>query len=310
MNYVQHLNACFRSAAAARKPFVAYGQNIAAGSCVSGLTRGVAAGLDQVALNTPNAENTLVGVGFGLMLGGVSSAYFLKQQDFLLLGLDQIVNTYNYVRQSRPTASYSIVTVVVDSGYEGIQSSLNNFHDFCSFARVQGYCLTNRQDSELLIPRLFKEPGFRIIGVSQRLFRTEVLDFEAGAEACLGGEFFRYRAGDRATVACCNFSLPQGLALCRGLEAEGLSASLFSVNAVLPSTWDPVLDDARRTGGLVVLDDSKSANRSGHRLALAAHQSGAVKKVLVRERSFTDQDLRPAPEVFEVEVGDVLRVLS
>ena len=37
------------------------------------------------------------GVGFGLMLRSVNSVFFMKQFDFLLLGIDHLVNTYNII---------------------------------------------------------------------------------------------------------------------------------------------------------------------------------------------------------------------
>ena len=87
---------------------VLYGQNINAGSCLGGLTRGVSEINNGMTLNTPNIENTLVGVGFGLMLSSVNSVFFMKQFDFLLLGIDHLVNTYNVIRQTQPKASFTI----------------------------------------------------------------------------------------------------------------------------------------------------------------------------------------------------------
>ena len=53
-----------------------FGQNINAGSCLSGLTRGLSGPNNNITvLNTPNSENCLVGVGFGLMLNDVHSIF-------------------------------------------------------------------------------------------------------------------------------------------------------------------------------------------------------------------------------------------
>ena len=50
--------------------------------------------LDKVeSINTQNSENSLIGFGFGLMLSKINSIYLVKQLDFVLLGLDHIVNT-------------------------------------------------------------------------------------------------------------------------------------------------------------------------------------------------------------------------
>ena len=55
--------------------FVVYGQNVNAGSSLSGLTRGLSMQNSSLLINTQNSENSLVGIGFGLMLNGVSSIF-------------------------------------------------------------------------------------------------------------------------------------------------------------------------------------------------------------------------------------------
>lgn len=304
MKYVQYVNGCFKAAAEKIQPFVFYGQNVAAGSCLGGLSRGLGASPGHRALNTPNVENTLVGAGFGMMLGGVSSAFFMKQQDFLLLGLDQIVNTYNAVRQHEPKASFTIVSTIVDSGFEGIQSSLNNLADFCSFGRVPGYTIACKQDADSVIGKVFGRPGFRLIGVSQRLFGSEIIDF--GAEPLLDqdSELFQYAKGADMTVACCNLSLPQGKGLCDELAAKGGSASLFGVAAATPVDYSAILADAATTGKLLILDDSKSANIAGQSLRAQALERGVRVQLVCRQHS--EDWYRPNAEGFSVDAEAVL----
>ena len=130
MKYVQYLNSLIKEQLSCQSDIVIFGQNIDAGSSLSGLTRGLSV-KKGIVINTQNSENLLVGAGFGLMLNSVSSVFFMKQMDFLLLGIDHLVNTYNIIRQVNPKASFTIFPITVDSGFEGPQSSLNNFDDFC-----------------------------------------------------------------------------------------------------------------------------------------------------------------------------------
>ena len=69
MKYVQYINSLIKEHIKKEDKLVLYGQNIDAGSCLGGLTRGLSASSNNITvINTPNSENTLVGVGFGLML--------------------------------------------------------------------------------------------------------------------------------------------------------------------------------------------------------------------------------------------------
>ena len=310
MKYVQYLNARFRDVLERSDKFIVYGQNVGAGSCLSGLTRGFPKTDRQWVLNTPNIENTLVGAGFGMMLNGVSSAYFMKQQDFLLLGIDQLVNTYNFVRIGKPEASFTIVTVVVDSGYEGIQSSLNNFSDFCSIARIDGYTITNKHDAEEIIGTQFIKPGFRIIGVSQRLFGTEILSMGESVHTDENNHLFKYTDGEDITIVCFNFSLPQGYELYSDLKEKGVQASLFSINLATPVTWDLILESVHRTKRLVIMDDGKSVHRSGYHLSNVVRQERPDAQVLLLVRDFTEDDLRPNAEIFSVDMDAVMAMLG
>ena len=82
MKYLSYINQVFADEIKNFDQFVVFGQNVSTGSCLGGLTRNFNNINSCSVLNTPNTENTLVGIGFGLMLGGTPSAFFMKQQDF------------------------------------------------------------------------------------------------------------------------------------------------------------------------------------------------------------------------------------
>ena len=311
MNYVQCVNAAIRAGVErAAGPLVVFGQNVAAGSRIGGLGQGLASGLDRFVINTPNVENTQVGMGLGLMLRDVSSIFIMKQQDFLLLGLDHMVNTHNAVRRRPLAASFTILAIVVDSGYEGPQSCLNNLGDFCSMARVPGFVATNSRDIQAVFDAHLVAPGFRLLGVSQRLFREPVIEPPGPVTAYAGAEMFSYASGEDATIVAFNFALPQAIKLQDAMEQAGVGASLFSVNAMLPSTWEPILADLRRTRRLVVVDDSKSVNRASDRLAAEAAKICAAGSIVALTRSFTEDSYAPNPDARHVEPAEVLARLG
>jgi hypothetical protein len=102
----------------------------------------------------------------------------MKQHDFALLGLDQLTNTINLIRNQRLTASFLILMVVVDSGFEGPQASLNNLSEFYSFSRSPVYYLSTRNN----IDSAFKEsqkPGLHIMALSQKNMKRPVYDYES-----------------------------------------------------------------------------------------------------------------------------------
>ncbi|HCE45332.1 MAG TPA: hypothetical protein DET40_17470 [Lentisphaeria bacterium] len=310
MNYISYINSVISDEVSKREKIVLFGQNISAGSCISGFTRGLKPGERSMIINTPNVENTQTGVGFGLMLGGVSSVFFVKQLDFMLLGMDHIVNTYNLIRKDVPKASFTIMPVVVDSGYEGPQSSCNHLSDFCSISHVDGFTITNKHDADYLLKNEMFRPGFRIISISQRLFKTNIIEFDKEAEAMEGGRMYKYLSGNDALVVCFNFSLPQGLDLCNSLQKKKIDCSLISINTLLPFAWDKVLEVAGKTNRkVIILDDSKSANVSSMALRCSLLENGCVDKMLYLKREFSEEWFIPNPDSFVINHDHVINYL-
>jgi hypothetical protein len=142
-----------------------------AGSRISGLGSGIELEDNITTINTPNTENTLMGFGLGLMLGGIDSTFIMKQHDFALLGLDQITNTVNVMKNKDLAASFVLIMVVVDSGFEGPQASLNNLDEFASLSRTPVHFLNTKDN----IDRAFSDsinPGFHIMALSQKSMKV------------------------------------------------------------------------------------------------------------------------------------------
>jgi len=258
--YIEALGELIARAAGRHPDLFQYGENILQGSRLCGLARHLRG---RVA-NVGNCEYTHVGVGFGIMAAGGRAALFLKQLDFLLLAADQLVNTTALLAAApQPAAgSFTILAIVCDQGMQGPQSSFGAFAELCSMARVNGYTLTNRGEAERILEAQLGAPGFRILALSQRLFAQPVLDLPV-LWAAGDGSVLEYRRGREATVAAFGFTLPRLLEAGGGLPRQ---ASLFTVHPVLPHRWERILDDAARTGHLIVADDGKGTSSLGHKL--------------------------------------------
>ncbi len=310
MTYIQRLNSQIKKTLAEHPDTVVFGQNVGTGSCLSGLTRGIEHETGVTVLNTPNAENTLVGVGFGMMMGGVNSIYFMKQIDFLLLGLDHLVNTYNFVRLKNPEASFTIVPVIVDNGYQGLQSSFNSFGDICSIARIDGFTVTNGYDIDKIIGQKLVAPGFRIIAPSQRLFGSELYDPESVTGHGPDYEWFHYQSGNDVLVICFNYTLPQGLSLVETMESKGLSASLAGVNRQTPAGWGALIDEARRVRKVIILDDTKSVNRLSNDFLASLYVVDNNVSVLNIGRDFNTDWLKPQKDELEIDADAILKYIG
>jgi len=311
MKYLEHINSILKEEVGSHDNLIVFGQNVSAGSRISGFTKGFQVKNTSRIVNTTNTENSLVGFGFGIMLGGDKAAFFMKQLDFLLLGIDHLVNTFNIIRNSgQVRGSFTILPIIVDLGYQGPQSSFNNFSDFCSIARIPGFNITNKYDAEKIISTHFAKPGFRIIGFSQRLFKEEVIDPGKPTTEGKDLEFVQYKDGEDVTIVCFNFSFPYGWKLGLELEKSGQKPAIFNVNYMTPINWEPILKSVRKTGKLVVLDDSKSENLLGFSFLAEARSMGSLRKDIFITRKLKDDWLNPVSDLLDLNYEDILQQIK
>ena len=288
-SYLETINRILVRQAARHPELVQFGENIAQGSRLCGLARN----LGGRVLTVGNCENTHVGAGLGMMLEGGQALLVVKQLDFLLLALDQMVNTMNLIRAGREESalgSFTILTIVCDQGWQGPQSSFNDLAGLCSLARVDGYFLNGACDAERILSRHLVKPGFRLIAVSQRRFGEECLELPLldDTRGPGGDGQLRYTEGSDATVAAFGFALPAALALAASLGARSQRAAVFTLNPVLPYDWNPVVASAARTRRLIALDDGKGPASLAHKLVSAVLRAApdCHASVQAREHSF------------------------
>ena len=306
MTYIEFINRTIREIVLPHDNIVLFGQNITKGSTLSGLTKDLEVSGNSKIIDTPNSENTLVGTGFGLMLNGTNAVFFMKQLDFLYLGIDQLTNTYNYIKTIDVNASFTIVTIIVDSGYEGMTASTNNLSDFCALSKIHGYTVTNKYDAKYILNQFLISPGFRIIGISQRLFKQPLLLESVGYKYSVNDGIVEYEKGNDLTIVSFNFCFPEAFNLSLKFKKKGLSTSLFSVNRSMSGDYSSIIDDVKNTKNIIVVDDSWSDNKLFNELLITIYEMvdiGIVKKVT---RCIDERDYAPNANIFKIDYDDIV----
>jgi pyruvate/2-oxoglutarate/acetoin dehydrogenase E1 component len=300
MKLVSHINELLKKNINKNKNIVLFGQNINSGSCLSGLTKGLDVKKKNIIINTQNSENSLVGFGFGLMLQGISSIFFMKQLDFLLLSIDQLVNTYNIVRLNKINASFTIFPVTVDSGFEGPQSSLNNLDDFCSIAGIEGFSMTNYFDSQKIINSHLIKKGFRIITAGQKDLNKDCINIKPINED-QNSNFFQYKKGNLVTILCFSQSILYGLEFESKIAEKGFSSSLFSINSHSIFDYSVIFQDIERTKQVIIIDDTKSRNKTSYLFINDILEKINVKKHFIINRQFSIESLYPYKDTLDID---------
>ena len=307
MKYIELINNLLKEQVSKHEQLVIFGQNVSAGSCIGGMTRGLSVPKSGRIINSTNSENSLCGFGFGMMINDVSSILFMKQLDFLLLGIDHLVNTFNVIRNHENNASFTIFPIVMDNGYQGLQSSSNNFADFCSIARIKGYTITNKIDAEKIISSKLISPGFRIIAISQRMFKDEIITPDKLIYVNNENDVFQYTEGDDVTVVCFNFSFSYGQQIVDELNNNNLKCSLFNVNSSTPTNWTKIIDNVSKTKKIIIIDDSKSENLNFHALLTDISNKVILDKKIILKRNLDNADwLNPIDDTMDINLQQIL----
>jgi len=312
MKYIEFINNLIKQEVSKHDNLVLFGQNISAGSCLGGLTRGLKIQENSKIINSTNSENSLCGFGFGLMMGETNSILFMKQLDFLLLGIDHLVNTFNIIRnlnEFKSKASFTIMPIIVDNGYQGPQSSINNLSDFCSMARIPGFTITNKIDAEKIISSELIKPGFRIICPSQRLFHEEIFEPEKLIFTNNENTIFQYSEGHNVTIVCFNLSFPYGVELSNRLQDKGITSSLFTVNSPISCDWSKIIEDIKLTKKLVVFEDSKCINTNANTFLNDVQDSCKLDKKIIIQRKLTEEWLNPTSDLIQIEYDELVNQL-
>jgi hypothetical protein len=261
VDYVTQVNEALRTELAARELTVVYGQNVNAGSRLGGLARDFSGIPGCRVINTPNTENSLVGMGFGLMLSGIPSMYAMKQQDFVLLGVDHLVNTWNALRSRGPFVPFVIAMIVVDSGWEGPQSGFNNTGGIASLSRIPAFCPTGAADIPLAVAGAF-QGGPAILAVSQRMFRRTPISTDPATTVETSDSYTIYSGvgggHPRAVILANNFSLEQAWQLRQDSPFDTNDVAIVSYFRQVAIPDQRVIELCAGAEHATIVDDQKS----------------------------------------------------
>ncbi|OGZ01038.1 MAG: hypothetical protein A3B13_02510 [Candidatus Liptonbacteria bacterium RIFCSPLOWO2_01_FULL_45_15] len=138
------------------------------------------------------------------------------------------------------------------------------------------------------------------------MYKDEIIDPGEPIVADKDMKFAQYKDGPDATIVSFNFSFPYAWKLGLELEKTGKRPAVFNVNYMTPIDWSPILESAKKTKKMVVIDDSKSENLSCFSL-LAEARALSLKKDILIKRRMNDDWLNPVSDAMEIDYEKIVR---
>lgn len=208
--------------------------------------------------DTPVAEAAMVGVGVGAAAAGLRPLVSITYMDFLMLGLDALVNYAAKVRYKTGGQLSAPVIVKTTAGARGQGVA----HSQCIEAWMMGVpglavvAPSTPADAYGLLKSALRASGPVLFVDHKRLFPTAG-EVPRGEAAIPFGQAAIVRAGTDVTIAAHSYMSRVALEAAELLSAE-ISCEVVDLRSLAPLDAKAVARSAARTGALLTLEEGQT----------------------------------------------------
>jgi 2-oxoisovalerate dehydrogenase E1 component beta subunit len=229
-------------------------------------------------LDTPLAENGIVGTAIGMALYGLRPVVEIQFSDFIFPAFDQIVSEAAKMRY-RSNGQYASPIVVRTPVGGGIKGGLYHSQSpEAYFAHTAGLVViapSTPSDTKGLLLAALRSPDPVIFLEPKRLYRTTKEDVPDGAVETPIGKARVAREGTDVTVLTYGSMTPTCVQAADELAAKGGgSAEVLDLRTLIPLDVDAVLASVRKTGRVVVVHEApRTCGYGAELVALVAERA-------------------------------------
>lgn len=278
MTMVQAITDALRTGLRDDPRVVVLGEDVGRNGGVFRVTEGLQAEFGEArVLDTPLAENGIIGGAIGMALYGLKPVAEIQFVDFIYPAFDQIVSELAKFRW-RSAGQYSCPVIVRAPYGGGIRGGLYHSQSpeayFAHTAGLHVVIPSTPSDAKGLLlaalagedPVIFLEP--------KRLYRTTKEEVAEGPYLTPIGQARTARAGEHVTVLCYGAMVPVAIEAAESAMSRGWSVEVLDLRTLVPLDTAAVLESVRRIGRVVILHEAPRTCGYGAELsALIAEQA-------------------------------------
>jgi pyruvate dehydrogenase E1 component beta subunit len=255
---------------------------------------------DARVLNTPIAENGIVGAALGAALTGLRPVVEMMYLDFACYAMDQIVNQVAKIRYM--TGGQCSVPLVIRGPQGGYKSSAAQHGQTLEawFAHVPGLLVavpSAAADAKGLLKTAIRldDP---VLFLEHKSLYLEAGEVPEGEHLVPLGKADVKRAGSDVTVVAWAKMVAMSLEAADLLAAEGIDVEVVDLRTLVPLDEEAVLESVGRTGRLVVVQEAHRRGGFGGEVAsLVAERAFAELRAPVERVAALDVPLPMAPNL-------------
>jgi 2-oxoisovalerate dehydrogenase E1 component beta subunit len=233
-------------------------------------------GADRV-LDTPLAENTIIGVSVGAAAEGLKPVAEMQFADFISCGFDQLVNVAAKLHYRQGVAVPMVVRLPSGGGFSG-----GPFHSqnpeawFIQAPGLKVVAPATAEDAKGLLVSAIRDPNPVCFMEHKGLYRHVKGQVPEGEHTTPLGEARIAREGEEMTVIAYGSAVHLALRAADELEED---IEVLDLRTLCPLDRESILDSARRTGKVLIAHEATQSCGVGAEVA-----------ALISERAFEDLD--------------------
>lgn len=208
--------------------------------------------------DTPVAESVMVGLGVGAAAAGYRPLVSITYMDFLMIGLDPLVNygaKLRYKTGGQLTAPVVIKTTAGAKG-QGVAHSQCIESWLMGIPGLKVVAPSTPADAYGLMISSLEEEGPVVFVDHKRLFPIPGEVPLEGGRVPIGRSIVR-RSGRDVTITTHSYMTRIALQAAEALDGEGFSCEIVDLRTLAPLDIDTVVNSVRRTGALLTLEEGQ-----------------------------------------------------
>lgn len=220
-------------------------------------------------VDTPIAEQAIIGLGIGAAVVGLRPVVDLMFMDFVLVAMDQIANQAAKLKYMFGGNAKLPLTITTNGGAglsAGAQHSQSLEAMLCHVPGLKVVMPSTPHDMKGLLISSVRDDNPVVVVLHKRMLGTKGVVPEDPYEIPIGSAAIT-RPGSDVTLVAYSRMAVEALAAAEQLAGEGIDCEVIDLRSVQPIDFDTVLESVRKTNRIVVVHEAVRSGGLGAELA-------------------------------------------
>lgn len=235
-------------------------------------------------IDPPVSENGMNGVVIGAALAGMRPVTIHPRLDFLLMGLEQIINeasNWSYVFGGQISCPMVVRGIINRGGEQGAQHSQAIQAFFMHVPGLKVVMPATPYDAKGLLVSAVKDDN-PVVYIDDRWLYEETGDVPTEMYTVPLGKANTLRTGTDVSIVATSYMVREALNAANELAETGIGAEVVDVRSLKPLDVDHICSSVKKTGHVIVAD-------------AAWRSAGAAAEIAQRISEEAFKDLKSAP---------------